>query len=49
MWTSMGRVLVTYTDDAFLALLDLKGGEAKDMLHMASMLLRQTEIGRAHV
>ena len=43
MWTSMGRVLVTYTDDAFLALLDLKGGEAKDMLHMASMLLRQTE------
>lgn len=43
MWTAMGNVLVAYTDDAFLAMLDLKGGQAKDMLHSASMLLRQTE------
>lgn len=43
MWTAMGNVLVTYTDNAFLAMLDLKGGQAKDMLHAASMLLRQTE------
>ena len=39
MWTAMGNVLVTYTDNAFLAMLDLKGGQAKDMLHAASMLL----------
>lgn len=43
IWASLGRVLVAYTDDAFLALLDPKGGEAKDMLHTASMLLRQKE------
>lgn len=41
MWTTAGNALLAYTDDAFMAFVDLMGGEASGMKHRASMLLRQ--------
>lgn len=42
-WTVMGRVLVAYNGDTFLAIADPKGGAASDMQHTAAMMLRQKE------
>ena len=40
-WTVMGKVLVAYTEDAFLVLASPDGRNARDMQHTAAMLLRQ--------
>ena len=42
-WTVMGNVLAAYTSDALLLLADPNGGAPQDLLHTASMLLRQGE------
>ena len=42
-WTALGKVLAAYTSDALLVLTDPNGGAPEDMLHTASMLLRQGE------
>lgn len=40
-WTVMGKVLVAYNDDAFVAVMNSGGRNPDDMQHMVAMWLRQ--------
>ena len=42
-WSVMGNVLLAYSSSAMLAIADPKGDEARDNLHAAEKLLRQTD------